>query len=155
MTETQPQIRSIDDAVKLFKEELGQLGRDLIERRFEFNLTASTDLRYGEANAPLSRYHEIKGCEFYKHDKSFLGTLVVDIDSDWEMLNSATYFGVGLRSITQIMMGINITQPRTQKKSNVPFGRMDSHPLTFLGVEATAEKVSAGLSAVFVPRYFK
>ncbi len=147
------EIKTLDDAINLIRQELKEVNLDLKERRFECSLGSSDELRYKGEVIPLHNHHDVSGCEFYADGKPY-SILVVDIDPDWGMLNSAAYFGhhPAFRGDT-MMMGINIAQPRKSDAPDVPLARTDSHKTVFLGVGPEAEKIDNCLAEVFLPKF--
>jgi len=147
-----PQIRTLDDAIQLISKELDP---NLAEKRFEFYLGACVGiLKYREEHEPVHCNHSISGCDFYK-DGKYYGSLVVDIDPDWKMLNSADYQGQhpNINTVAHPHIGVNIVRQRTTTNPNVLLGRTDAHQTAFLGVSPKAEAVNSGLSAVFLRKY--
>ena len=108
-------------------------------------------MKYGDSHA--GRFHRIEGCDFFKDDGKYYGTLIVDFDPDWEKVNSVNYMSTDFSVGGLAMFGINITRPRTNEDPNAAFGRTDNHAVKFLGISSDGDKVDSGLAAAFMPRY--
>src|SRR3989338_8461980 len=124
MPKVKTEIKTLDDAIKLIRQEVNL---DLEERRFEYDIGSSDELKYAGEDIPMHNHHAVSGCEFYADGKPY-SVLVVDIDPDWGMLNSPAYFGQHpvFRGVA-MQMGINIAQPIKSEAPDVPFARTDSH----------------------------
>lgn len=143
-------IKTIDDAIGIFKEETHL---DLETKKFSFSFIYS-NLRYKEEDSILDLKHRIKGCNFYK-DGDYYGSLVIDIDPEFEMINSAAYRGKhpGDKFKDFVEMEISITKKRTENNPEANFARSDINKIKFLGVNPESQTMKHGLAVDFLPLY--
>ena len=155
-------LRTLDDAVSVFRDEISEDYKryNLKEREFENSISPPgvsilvRDVKLGLSN------HNIRGCEFYSNDRGGIyGTLIVDIDPDYNLITAASYYGI--RSNTPVKtthMGINMLPEsmellRKDPDAKVSFGRVDSHKVPFLGILGHTQFVDDGILSIFVRRY--